>query len=188
MPNLVSQEKVYEEIKKALAETLRAKPENVKPESSLVRDLSAESLDFLDIDYRLEQAFGIKMARHFFIEHIEEMFGEGAAIDPDGRLTAPALALLKNRYGEENLPDLSGGLEMEQLPGLITVRSLADAVQNILATLPEKCVCGASAWKADDGAHVTCGACGAAAVYTNGDDLIQQWLTRMQAETGLFKA
>jgi acyl carrier protein len=188
MPNLIRQERVYEELTKALVETLRAKPENVKPESSLVKDLGAESLDFLDIDYRVEQAFGIKMARHFFIEHVEEMFGEGAAIDPDGRLTEPALTLLKSRYGEENLPDLSAGLEMDQLSGLITVRSMADAVTSILATLPEACACGASAWKADDGAHVTCGACGAAAAYTNGDDLIQQWLTRVQAETGLFKA
>ena len=81
--NLVTEEKVYEELKKAIVETLRVEEGSVTPESSLINDLGAESLDFLDINYRLEQSFGIKMARHFVLEHIEELFGEGSAIDEE---------------------------------------------------------------------------------------------------------
>ena len=84
MQNLISEDRVIAEIMKIAAETLRAPEGKVTPDSSFVRDLGAESLDFLDIDYRMEQAFGIKMARHFFLEHVEEMYGEGAAIDEDG--------------------------------------------------------------------------------------------------------
>jgi len=77
---------------------LRVDESTIKPESSLINDLGAESLDFLDINYRLEQAFGMKMARHFVLEHIEEMFGEGTAIDEDGRLTDKAIELLKDPF------------------------------------------------------------------------------------------
>jgi len=44
------------------------------------------------------------MARHFFLEHMEEMYGEGTAIDADGRLTPHALEVLKARYPEAVLP------------------------------------------------------------------------------------
>ena len=129
------------------------------------------------------------MARHFFLEHVEEMFGEGAAIDEDGRLTETALTLLRTRYGEENLPDLSDGLDMDQVPALITVRSMADAVLSILATLPEKCpACNAAQWKTDDGTHIVCGACGEAAAFTNGDDLIRSGSGRCRTRPASSRA
>jgi len=54
---------------------------------------------------------------------------------------------------------------------------------DILNTLPAACTkCSSSAWKSDDGAKVVCGSCGEPAAYTNGDDLIKEWLTRIQEE------
>ena len=84
--NLITEEKVFQELKKAIVETLRADDNSIRPETSLINDIGAESLDFLDINYRLEQAFGIKMARHFVLEHIEDMFGEGAARSEERRV------------------------------------------------------------------------------------------------------
>jgi len=186
MQDIISQARIQEVVRQATADTLRVKVEQVRPECSFVNDLGLESLDFLDINYRLEQAFGLKMARHFFLEHVEDMFGEGKAIDERGRLTDAAIRLIRIRYGEQSLPQLGDGLEMEQVPALITVQSIVDVVADILGTLPEKCACGASAWKSEDGTHIVCGACGARAPFTNGDELTRAWLTRVQAEHGIF--
>ena len=71
---LISEQIVIEEVKNAIVETLGIEASTIEADSSLMRDLGAESLDFLDINYRLEQAFGIKMARHSLLEHIEEVF------------------------------------------------------------------------------------------------------------------
>jgi acyl carrier protein len=188
MQKLVGEGRVLGELSRALAETLRIEESAVRPVSSIVRDLGADSLDFLDVNYRLEQAFGIKMARQHFLEHVEEMFGEGTAIDENGRLTARALALLRLRYREENLPDLTQGLDMEAVPALITVETMAAVVLAILDTLPARCECGEAAWKSDDGAHITCGSCGAAAQFTNGDELTRQWLAEVQHGVGLAAA
>lgn len=188
MQQLISRADVVEAVKQAAAETLRIDVATIHPEHSFVRDLGLESLDFLDINYRLEQTFGIKTARHFFLEHAEDLFGEGSAIDADGRLTPQALELLKSRYEPNRLPDLSNGLDMDQVSALITVDSMSDSVLGILNTLPERCACGASAWKNGDGRRIVCGACGAPAVYTNGDELIRQWLSEVQAERNLFSA
>jgi len=176
MQELIREQTVFDEVAKALAETVRATPSTIRPETSVVRDLGAESLDFLDLNYRLEQAFGIRMARHFFLEHMEEMYGEGAAIDADGRLTPRAIGVLKARYPEAVLPEPEAGLDMDEVPSLITVRALVGTVTDILGTLPERCPCGATAWRTEDGTHVICGDCRHAAPYANGDDLTRRWL------------
>ncbi len=184
--DLISEETVLEEVKKATAETLNIDKASITPESSLIGDLGAESLDFLDINYRLEQAFGIKMARHFVLEHVEEMFGEGSAIDENSQLTEKAVDLLKIRLGD--LPaNLHVGMDMDAVPALITVQSIAKGVMDILGSLPEKCAsCGAAAWKTGGGTRITCGSCGEAAAFTNGDDLIKAWLTKVQDEKKIF--
>ncbi len=183
--HLITEEKVLEELKKAIVETLRVEESTITPESSLINDLGAESLDFLDINYRLEQAFGMKMGRHFVLEHIEEMFGEGTAIDEDGCLTDKAVEVLKLRFGDK-MPDLKAGMDMDEVPAMITVQSMVLGVMDILNSLPEKCACGSQEWKSDDGIKVKCGSCGESAAFENGDDMIKAWLTRVQEEKSLF--
>ncbi|MBF0488183.1 MAG: hypothetical protein HQK98_08500 [Nitrospirae bacterium] len=184
---LISDDKVIEELKKAAAETLAIDVATIKADSSLVKDLGAESLDFLDINYRIEQTFAIKMARHFIIEHIEEMFGEGTALDTDGKLTEKAVNLMRIRLDTavegSTLEALKPGMDMDALPAMITIRSMAGSIMDILDTLPENCTeCGKSAWKTENDTHIVCGACGAEAAYKNGDDLIKDWLQKTQDE------
>lgn len=184
--NFITEQKVFDELKKAVAETLRVDENSIKPATSLTKDSGAESLDFLDINYRLEQTFGIKMARHFVLEHIEEMFGEGSTIDENGQLTEKAIELLKIRFGD-NMPDLKPGIDMDEVPSLITAQSIARGVMDILDSLPEKCShCGNSVWKSNDGTRIKCDSCGENATFTNGDDLIKQWLKKVQEEKKVF--
>jgi len=183
---LVTEEKVFQELKRSIAESLRIDPESIQPDSSLVENLGAESLDFLDINYRLEQAFGIRMARHFVLEHVEEIFGEGSAIDQNGRLTQGGAELLELRLGDHH-PRLKPGTELDQITALITVQSLGRGVMDILNSLPQACThCGTSAWLSDDGARIRCGSCGKGAAFTTGDDLIKDWLRKVQEEKKIF--
>lgn len=186
MQHLVSEERVIEEIKKSIGESLRIEPASIAADSSLIQDLGAESLDFLDINYRLEQAFGIRMARHFVLEHVEELFGEGSAIDDKGRLTERGAQLIKLRLGDHQ-GVLKAGMELDQVTALITVQSMARGIMDILSSLPESCPhCGGTAWKSEEGARIRCGACGKDAIFRNGDELIQEWLKRVQEEQKIF--
>jgi acyl carrier protein len=185
--NLISEATVIEEVKKAIAQTQKIDPETIQPEQSLMKDLGAESLDFLDINYRLEQVFGIKTARHFVLEHIEEMFGEGTAIDENSQLTDKAVALLKIRLGEENTTELRSGMDMDEVSLLITVKGMARVVLDILDTLPEKCSSGGhSAWAVEKGTRIKCSDCGEYATFTDGDTLTQEWLRAIQDEKNIF--
>ena len=184
---LIAEETVIEEVKKGVAETLNIDKGSIRPEHSLMKDLDAESLDFLDITYRLEQTFGIKMARHFVLEHVETMFGEGSAINENGQLTEKAVELLKIRAGRELPEGIHAGMDMDEVPALVTVQTMARGVMDILDSLPESCpACGNSAWKSENNVHIRCGSCGAAATFTSGDDLIKAWLTNVQKEKKIF--
>jgi acyl carrier protein len=184
--NFITEATVLEEVKKAIAETLNIDKNSIRPESSLIKDLGAESLDFLDINYRLEQTFGIKMARHFILEHIEEMFGEGSAIDADSKITDKAVLLLKVRMGD-NYEELKSGMDMDEVPALVTVQSITSGVLDILDSLPEKCLsCGNPAWQPENSVRIKCGSCSEYGTFTNGDDLIKTWLIKVQEEKKIF--
>lgn len=183
---LIPEQKILEEVKKSISEGLDIGAERIKPQSSLIKDLGAESLDFLDINYRLEQTFGIKMARHSVIEHMEEMFGEESALDSDGKITENAVKVLGRRFNNVG-GELHAGMDMDELPAHVTVQSIADGVSNLLDSLPETCTsCGASSWKVEDETRIQCGACGEPAAFANGDDLIDQWLTGVQEQEKIF--
>lgn len=183
--DLVSKESVFEETKKAVAQTLGIEESEIDADKSLIEDLDAQSLDFLDVNFRLEQAFGIKMARHFVLEHVEEVFGEGSAIDENSEITEKAVKLLKLRMGEDY--PVEAGMSIDDLPALVTVRTFSDAVNDILDSLPEKCTsCEAQAWKTEDGTHIVCGECSTAAEYKSGDELIQKWLEETNEKEKIF--
>ncbi|HBD06903.1 MAG TPA: hypothetical protein DCZ69_01460 [Syntrophobacteraceae bacterium] len=180
---LISEETVIEEVKNATAETLGIEANTIEADSSFMRDLGAESLDFLDINYRLEQVFAIKMARHSLLEHIEEVFGEDSAIDGGGQLTDLAVRLLRSRL-DDSAAELSPGMDMDEVPSMVTVRSMAQNVLDVLASLPEHCSnCGQANWQTTDGRKIQCQSCGTPASFINGDDLIHQWLTEMKSQS-----
>jgi acyl carrier protein len=182
---LIPEQKILEEVKKAISEGLDIAAKRVKPESSLIKDLGAESLDFLDINYRIEQTFGIKMARHSVMEHMEEMFGEESAIDSNGKLTDKAVKVLGRRFNNAG-GELYAGMDMDELPSQVTVQSIVEGVFSLLDSLPESCTCGAQSWKLEDETRIQCGACGESAAFANGDDLIDNWLAEVQEQEKIF--
>ena len=67
----MAREEIYNKVKEVLVDALGVDDEDVKPTSTLRGDLGAESIDFLDIVFRLEKAFGIKIPRgEMFPEYI----------------------------------------------------------------------------------------------------------------------
>ena len=86
---------VLERVTTVIVQSLGVDEDDVTPAATLVDDLGAESIDFLDIVFRLEREFGFKVPRgELFIEPTSL---SGAGHEPDGRLTAADLAALARR-------------------------------------------------------------------------------------------
>ena len=172
---LIDKDSVFRVVSDAVAHALSVDKALIKPETVLTTDLAAESLDFLDISYHVEQAFGLRMARYSILDHMEELFGEGFALDENGNLTTAAVALLERRF-----PDTEGflaGMRMEDLLALITVDSIVGRVLQLLDTLPSQCAhCASDAWVLRDETRIVCGSCGEAPIFQSEDDLTQSRL------------
>lgn len=187
MQDIITAETVLGELKKAIVGAIGISEELIRPESILTRDLGAESLDFLDINYRMEQTFGLKMARYSILVHAEELFGEGSVLDVHTRLTEEAVVLLRKRFGYR-AHSLRPGMDMEEMLALVTVQAIVEAVMDILQTRPERCpCCSHTTFQAPDGYRVICSSCGESATYLNGDDLMKEWLLRVQQEAKIFR-
>lgn len=111
----------------AIAEVLGREPDEVTPTSSLMNDLNAESLDFLDLLFRLESAFGIKIPRGGIQRATQGSLTE-AEFQQNGVLTEAALERLRILMPEVDPGRLKTGLTAREIPALFTPETFARLV------------------------------------------------------------
>ncbi|MFM8252764.1 MAG: acyl carrier protein [Planctomycetota bacterium] len=123
----LSQEEVLAKVQNALVEALAVDEEEVTPTATLVGDLGAESIDFLDIVFKLEKAFGIKISTG-------ELFPEDVLTNPsyvqDGKVTSVGLEELKKRMPFADLSKFSANPQVQDFGNLLTVSDLCRFVSS----------------------------------------------------------
>ena len=103
-----------------VAEALDRDPTRVRLSDSLIDDLGAESIDFLDIVFRLESAFEIKIPT-------EEIWaGTFRGKEVDQRTIDAEVAALRERTPEFNWARFTGTVGKKDLPRLISVQTIVD--------------------------------------------------------------
>jgi acyl carrier protein len=121
-----TKDEVFQKIQVALIDALGVEEEDVTPEATLVTDLGAESIDFLDIVFRLEKGFDIKIPRG-------ELFPEDVLTDAkyvqDGRVTEGGLEELRKRMPFANLDGFAKNPVVQDFANLLTVADMCRFVQ-----------------------------------------------------------
>ena len=121
----MTQEDVFEKVKETLVEALGVDDEEVKGEATLTGDLGAESIDFLDIVFRLEKAFDIKIPRG-------ELFPDNILNNPEfvqeGKLTQAGLAQLKERMPHADLSEFEKDPDVNRMAELFKVQTIVNYV------------------------------------------------------------
>lgn len=116
-----SSEEIFQKVQAALVDALGVENEEVTPEATMVGDLGAESIDFLDIVFKLEKAFGINIPR-------EELFPDdiltNASYVKDGKVTEQGIAELKARLPWANLANFEQNPRVQDFGNLLTVNDL----------------------------------------------------------------
>lgn len=127
----VSTEQVGLRVRKVIAESLCVELEDVKLQSNLMKDLGAESIDFLDIMFRLEKEFEIKIPQR----EIERQARGGISpeeFEVDGVLQPKGIERLRVLIPEIPAASWREGMAMRELPGLFTVNVFVGIVQRKL--------------------------------------------------------
>lgn len=123
--------KNLEKVRAIIADALYLDLDEVTKEASLMKDLGAESIDFLDIVFRLEKEFKIKIPKGEIERRAKGNLSD-AEFAVDGKLTDVALTQLRNRMPEISRDKLVKGLMMRDVPGLFTVTTFANMVDHQL--------------------------------------------------------
>src|SRR5256714_4070197 len=122
-----TQEEIYTKVSDTLVEALNVDKDEIKPTSTLQGDLGAESIDFLDIVFRLEREFGIKIPRgELFPESIFQGDPEFVA---NGRVTDKGLEELKARMPFADLSRFEADPEVSAISDLFTVEMITRYIQ-----------------------------------------------------------
>ncbi|HTM25350.1 MAG TPA: phosphopantetheine-binding protein [Vicinamibacterales bacterium] len=126
----MTRDEIADRVAQALVQALGVSRSDIRPETSLAGDLEAESIDFLDVVFRLEKDFGIEIARG-------ELFPQELLRDPNlvagGKVTAAGVAAIRERFGFTDLSGLAAGLSVEDLMNnMLTVRLIVDYVEHKL--------------------------------------------------------
>ncbi|UCG47995.1 MAG: acyl carrier protein [Phycisphaerales bacterium] len=126
----MSREEIFQQVQEVLVDALGVDDDEVKAEATLMGDLGAESIDFLDIVFRLEKAFGIKIPR-------EELFpAESLMNNPEyvssGKLTETGLKELREKLPHTDLASFEGDPDINKLGDLFTVNAIVNYVENKL--------------------------------------------------------
>ena len=125
-----SRDEIFKEVQSVLVDALGVDEEEVKPESTLIGDLGAESIDFLDIVFRLEKVFAIKIPREELFP-IEDMMTNPQFVK-DGKLTPAALSEIKSKMPHTDLSSFEKNPDINKLGDLFTVSSIVNYIETKL--------------------------------------------------------
>ena len=116
---------IFEKVKEALIDALGVDDDEVTEDATMVGDLGAESIDFLDIVFKLEKSFDISIPR-------EELFPDdiltNADYVADGKLTPDGVAQLKQRMPFADLTKFEADPQVQNFGNLLTVKDLCNYV------------------------------------------------------------
>lgn len=126
----MSRDEIFTQVQEVLVDALGVDDDEVTTEATLMGDLGAESIDFLDIVFRLEKAFGIKIPR-------EELFPAESLMNNseyvhNGKLTEKGLAELREKMPHTDLTSFETDPDINKLGDLFTVNAIINYVESKL--------------------------------------------------------
>jgi len=126
----MSRDEIFQEVQEVLVDALGVDDDEVKTEATLMGDLGAESIDFLDIVFRLEKAFGIKIPR-------EELFPAESLMNnsefvSNGKFTEVGLNELRQKLPHTDLASFENDPDINKLGDLFTLGAIVNYVDGKL--------------------------------------------------------
>src|ERR1051326_2535915 len=119
---MMTQEDIYQKVSATLVEALNVEEEEIQPTSTLQGDLGAESIDFLDIVFRLEREFGIKIPRGELFP--ESIFQGDPEFVQNGKVTQKGIDELRTRMPFADLSSFEKNPELSGISDLFTVEMI----------------------------------------------------------------
>ncbi|MHC4758434.1 MAG: acyl carrier protein [Planctomycetota bacterium] len=126
----MSRDDIFEKVQEVLIDALGVDDDEVTEEATLMGDLGAESIDFLDIVFRLEKAFEIKIARDDLFP--AESIMNSADLVHDGKFTEQGLQELRDKMPHTDITEFEKDPDINKLGDLFTVKAIINYLEGKL--------------------------------------------------------
>lgn len=120
-----TKDEIFEKVQEVLVDALSMDDDEVTPEATLVGDLGAESIDFLDIVFNLEKSFDIKIPRGEIFP--QDVFTDAELVQ-DGKITPAGLDELKKRMPYFSLDALEENPVVQDFAKHLTVQDMCNFI------------------------------------------------------------
>lgn len=114
-----SQDEIFEKVRNVLVDALGVDDDEVTRESTLIGDLGAESIDFLDIVFQLDKAFGIQIPRAELFP--ENLASADSGFVKDGKVTDAGIAEMRAKMPHADVEKFSKDPQVKHIADLFTV-------------------------------------------------------------------
>jgi acyl carrier protein len=115
----MTHEEIFAKVRTTLIDALNLDDDQVTPTARLQADLNAESIDFLDIVFRLERQFNLKIPREDLFP--ETIFQGDPRFVTDGRVNSEGLVELQTRMPYADLTHFRQDPRLDKIQDLFTV-------------------------------------------------------------------
>ena len=119
-------------VRSALVEAIGVEEDEVTPEATLMGDLGAESIDLLDVLFRLERKLGVRIQASTIAYHIQGDVADDDFGDEHGIITETGLRQLRKAMPQVDPDQLRGRFEAQRVMSLFTVQNLTDLCEERL--------------------------------------------------------
>jgi acyl carrier protein len=121
---------IIQKVQEVLVDALGVDDDEVRAKATLMGDLGAESIDFLDIVFRLEKAFGIKIPREELFP-AENLMNNSEFVQ-NGKLTEKGLSELREKMPHTDISGFVDDPDINKLGDLFTVDAIVNYVEGKL--------------------------------------------------------
>lgn len=126
----MTREEIFARVREVMVDALGVDDDEVTENATLIKDLGAESIDFLDIVFRLEKDFSIKIPKG-------ELFPDDLLSNPEfvenGKLTDAGLKKIQEAMPHADLTEFANDRDVSKMPDYFTVGTIVNYVERKLA-------------------------------------------------------
>jgi len=123
-----SDEHILQEIKEIIGKVVLMSPDEISDDASLVDDIGMESIDFLDVAFRLEETFGISLPRQDFVQRFVDKLGPGV-LSKDGKISPQGVNLLRLGFPEVDPALIHEGMNEGEVFFLVSAKTYLNLVK-----------------------------------------------------------
>ncbi len=124
-------DEIFSKVQETLVDALGVDDDEVTAEATLIEDLGAESIDFLDIVFRLERSFDIKIPRGELFP--ENLASADSGFVEDGVVTESGVAELRSKMPHADVDSFASDPKVENISNLFTVKMICSFLEEKLS-------------------------------------------------------